>query len=249
MNVEILSFENLHIHGGLFVSFLKARKQAFIVQNNWNLPEAQGMEYDQYDTPASRWVVVHEDGKVLAGIRLTPTTAVCGIYTYMIRDAQRGLIDSVPSNLLYFEAPVDPNIWESSRIFVMQDVPAKKRTRVQSLLMNGLIKAARAENARIVLGLVPAVWSRWIKRLGLQAEPAGPVLDLDGWQTQVAMMTLEPDVDRVAPRPAARKRLPPLAAPAKQEARPPSIAAKFRQLMRIAPTPSRAPVLRKSLGL
>ena len=26
------------------------------------------MEYDQYDTPASRWVVVHDDdGKVLAG--------------------------------------------------------------------------------------------------------------------------------------------------------------------------------------
>ena len=39
-------------------------------------------------------------------MRLTPTTARCGIYSYMIRDAQRGLIDTIPHDLLYEEAPV-----------------------------------------------------------------------------------------------------------------------------------------------
>ncbi len=185
-----LSFLNLHNHGELFVKLLKARRQCFIGQNNWNLPEADGMEYDQYDTPASRWIAVHELGEVLAGIRLTPTTARCGMYSYMIRDAQKGMLDSIPSNLLDFEAPVHPNVWESSRVFVSKNVPAKLRMKVHSDLMQEMVATARTHGATKILGLVPAVWSRWISRLDLDAEPAGPKMDMDGVKTQVALMRL-----------------------------------------------------------
>ncbi len=190
MLTTTLSFDNMHSHGELLPNLFRARKQSFIVRNNWELPEADGMEYDQYDTPASRWIAVHERGEVLAGIRLTPTTAKCGIYTYMIRDAQKGLLDSIPSDLLDFEAPVEPHIWESSRVFVSQSVPAKQRMRVQANMMNEMIGAARTLGATQVLGLVPAVWSRWIARLGLNAEAAGPVMEIDGVNTQVALMHL-----------------------------------------------------------
>jgi len=190
MQTTTLSFENMHVHGELFANLLRARKQSFIVQNNWDLPEADGMEYDQYDTPASRWIAVHQFGEVLAGIRLTPTTAKCGIYTYMIRDAQRGLLDSIPQNLLHEQAPVAPHIWESSRVFVGRNVPANKRMRVQASLMGEMISAARTLGATQILGLVPAVWSRWIGRLGLDAQEAGPKMEIDGAMTQVAMMNL-----------------------------------------------------------
>ncbi|MGR3634788.1 MAG: acyl-homoserine-lactone synthase [Shimia sp.] len=190
MLATTLSFENMHQHGELMVNLLKARKQSFIVQNNWDLPETEGMEYDQYDTPASRWIAVHDGDKILAGIRLTPTTAKCGMYTYMIRDAQKGMLDSIPSDLLDFEAPVDPDVWESSRVFVSHLVPAEQRTKVQTQLMTQLIETSRALNARQVLGLVPAVWSRWIGRLGLVAEKAGPVMVIDGARVQVARMDL-----------------------------------------------------------
>lgn len=130
MQVTTLSFTNMHNHGELFSNVLRARHETFIQQAQWVLPEADGMEFDQYDTPASRWVAVHEFGQVLAGVRLTPTTAQCGIYSYMIRDAQRGLLDSIPQDLLYDEAPVAEHVWESSRIFVSSRVPAKLRMRV-----------------------------------------------------------------------------------------------------------------------
>ncbi|PWE31422.1 N-acyl-L-homoserine lactone synthetase [Maritimibacter sp. 55A14] len=196
METTTLSFQNMHRHGELLVNLLKARKNAFIDKNSWALPQAEGMEYDQYDNPASRWVAVHEGETVLAGIRLTPTIAKCGMYSYMIRDAQKGMIDTIPRNLLNFEAPVDPDIWESSRVFVVNSVPARLRTRVQAAMMHGMIEAARELGARTVLGLVPAVWSRWIGRLGLEAEPAGPVMDIEGWKTQVALMHLKPAGDR-----------------------------------------------------
>ena len=107
MQSTTLSFANMHNHGELFANILRARRESFIVKNNWDLPETMGMEYDQYDTPVSRWLAVHDGtGRVLAGVRLTPTTARCGIYSYMIRDAQNGLLDSIPADLLYGSAPV-----------------------------------------------------------------------------------------------------------------------------------------------
>jgi acyl homoserine lactone synthase len=190
MLTTTLSFQNMHAHGELFVNLLKARRKSFIVRHNWDLPEAEGMEFDQYDTPASRWIAVHEGEQVLAGIRLTPTTARVGMYTYMIRDAQRGMLEGIPSDLLYFEAPVDPKIWESSRVFVSPEVPANLRTKVHTDLMCEMIRVAHELGATKILGLVPAVWSRWIGRLGLHAEPAGPVMELEGMKVQVAMMTI-----------------------------------------------------------
>jgi N-acyl-L-homoserine lactone synthetase len=162
----------------LFANVFRARRQTFIVQNKWDLPEADGMEYDQYDTPASRWVAVHELGRVLAGVRLTPTTARCGIYTYMIKDAQRGLLDTIPQDLLYEEAPVADHVWESSRIFVSHDVPATKRNRVQMHLISEMTRSARELGASSVLGLIPENGPRWGRRVGLDIDVIGRVMQI-----------------------------------------------------------------------
>ncbi|HHC30036.1 MAG TPA: N-acyl-L-homoserine lactone synthetase [Rhodobacterales bacterium] len=190
MQTTTLSFANIHNHGELFANLLRARRTSFIVRNKWDLPEAMGMEFDQYDTPASRWVAVHDFGRVYAGIRLTPTTARVGIYTYMIRDAQRGLLESIPSNLLYEEAPVAENIWESSRVFVAEDTPQKLRRVVHLHLIEEMTKAARDLGATQVLGLIPANWPRWAKRRGLDAEAAGPVMHIDEIDNQVVSINL-----------------------------------------------------------
>ena len=62
MQVTTLSFDNMHSHGVLFTTMLRARHETFIQNQKWDLPEADGMEFDQYDTPASRWIAVHEFG-------------------------------------------------------------------------------------------------------------------------------------------------------------------------------------------
>jgi N-acyl-L-homoserine lactone synthetase len=189
MLTTTLSFANLHNHGELFANMLRARRELFIVHNKWQLPEAMGMEYDQYDTPASRWVVVHdEDGRVLAGNRLTPTTTQCGIYSYMIRDAQRGLLDTIPANLLLETAPVAPHIWESSRLFVSHDVPASIRRRVHAQLIAQLGDTVRNLGATHCLTLLAATWPRWADRVGVKMKAMGPVMVIDGIENQVVLM-------------------------------------------------------------
>jgi N-acyl-L-homoserine lactone synthetase len=189
MQTTTLSFANLHNHGELFANMLRARRELFIVRNKWNLPEALGMEYDQYDTPASSWVVVHDGtGRVLAGNRLTPTTARCGIYSYMIRDAQRGLLDTIPQHLLWEEAPVAEHIWESSRLFVSPDVPAAIRRRVHAQLIAQLGTTVRSLGASHCLTLLAATWPRWADRVGVRMKAMGPVMTIDGIDNQVVMM-------------------------------------------------------------
>ncbi|MFM7336095.1 MAG: acyl-homoserine-lactone synthase [Tabrizicola sp.] len=192
MEVTTLSYDNLHNHGELFANMFRARHRAFIQHNKWDLPQSNGMEFDQYDTPASRWVAVHEDGEVLAGIRLTPTTHKCGIYTYMIRDAQRGLLESIPSNLLNFEALVSETIWESSRVFVSESVPAALRLRVQLQLRQEMVNAARDLGATSVLGLIPEASRRIGRRVGLECEPVGPILNFDGLDCVCVMINMSP---------------------------------------------------------
>jgi N-acyl-L-homoserine lactone synthetase len=180
MQATTLSFDNFHKHGDLFANMLRARHRTFIERNQWELPEADGMEFDQYDTPASRWIAVHEFGHVLAGVRLTPTIARVGIYSYMIRDAQRGLLESIPKDLLWEEAPVAGHIWESSRVFVSDEVPSKVRLRVQIELIGEMVRSAREFGATKVLGLIPEHSPRLARRTGIECEAAGPVLDIAG---------------------------------------------------------------------
>lgn len=181
MHSTTLSFANMHNHGELFANILRARRESFIVKNNWDLPQTMGMEYDQYDTPVSRWLAVHDDtGRVLAGVRLTPTTARCGIYSYMIRDAQNGLLDSIPEDLLYDDAPVLGTTWEATRGFVVHDIPAGMRQRVRLQLVMQMLSTSREEGITKLLALLPSNWGRWAARCKLDMQAAGRNMNMGG---------------------------------------------------------------------
>lgn len=181
MQGTTLSFANLHNHGELFANILRARRESFIVRNQWNLPETMGMEFDQYDTPQSRWLAVHDnDGAVLAGVRLTPTTATCGIYSYMIRDAQNGLLESIPEDLLYTQAPVAEGTWEVTRGFVAAGIPANLRHKVRMHLVMQMLRTSREEGIRTMLALLPSNWDRWGARCKLDMKAAGRNMNMGG---------------------------------------------------------------------
>ncbi|KAA9010639.1 acyl-homoserine-lactone synthase [Histidinibacterium aquaticum] len=195
MQAATISFANLHNHGELFANILRARRDSFIVRRNWDLPESMGMEYDQYDTPASRWLAVHDGaGRPLAGCRLTPTTARCGIYSYMIRDAQTGLLDSIPRDLLHGEAPVDPQVWEVTRGFVVSDLPAAQRHKVRLRLVLQMLRTSREEGITRMLALLPSNWHRWAARCKLEMTAAGREMEMGGINYQAVWIDFAPQL-------------------------------------------------------
>lgn len=180
MQSTTLSFENFYTHGPLFTNMLKARHRTFIEEMGWEIPSAGNMEFDQYDTAQSRWVCVHDGSRVLAGVRLTPTTASCGIYSYMVRDAQRGLLDAIPANLLDEQAPIEEHIWDANRLFVAEGVETDIRKEVQLSLMGHMVRSARELGATTLLGLLPVGIPRLGRRLGIDMAPGGPVMKIGG---------------------------------------------------------------------
>lgn len=186
MQSTTLSFNNIHNHGNLFTNLLRARRESFIVERRWDLPETEGMEFDQYDTPESRWIAIHEGGQVLGGFRLTPTTAKCGMYSYMIRDAQRGLLgDNIPQNLLYEEAPVLPHVFELSRFFKASHLNTRARVQVQVKLVQALLDTRATLGVKTIIGLGSPKWARWMPRFGLEIEHPGPVMMIEGKENRV----------------------------------------------------------------
>lgn len=191
MQTTTLSYSNLHNHGELFANIFRARKQSFIIQKNWDLPQTDDMEFDQYDTPMSRWVAIHEFDRVLAGVRLTPTTARCGMYSYMIRDAQEGLLGgSIPQDLLDGSAPVETGVWEASRLFVDHTIPQSQRRAVHRHLVVEMTASARALGATRLVALVAATWPRWLTPYGLDATAIGPVKWIDDGYFQCISINL-----------------------------------------------------------
>lgn len=191
IHATTISFRTMSQHGDLLVRFMEARKRVFIDTLNWDVPTVDGMEFDQYDTPFAKWVVIHEFGKILGGVRLMPTTARCGIYSYMLRDAQLGLLDPIPRDVLFLDAPVDEKVWEASRLFITEEVTATRRAQVQGVLMNQMAATAGEMGASHVIGIVPAVFSRWLRRLELAAVPVGPRFEIDGTRSQAALFKVE----------------------------------------------------------
>ena len=184
----VLSVENMSSFGSLYVDFLRVRRQVFVEDKGWGLPVVDGMEFDQYDTPFSRWIVIHEHGEILAGVRLIPTTAQCGIYSYMLRDAQLGLLDQIPPDILLVDAPVKKEIWEASRMFISANVPAHRRLVIQSILMADMVQTARELGATHVIGIVPAVWSRWLRRMDFQGFACGPRMKFGKDRSQAVLL-------------------------------------------------------------
>lgn len=190
LRANVLSFSNMHRYGDLWGAFMRARKDVFVDRLKWSLPVSDGMEFDQYDTLLARWVVIHEHGEILGGVRLTPTTAQVGLHSYMLRDAQLGLLEGIPTDVLFFEAPVEDRILEASRLFITDAVSAERRLAVQAALMNNFASAARGLGATHVIGIVPAVWSRWLRRLEMGAVPVGPRFEIDGTRSQAALFNV-----------------------------------------------------------
>ncbi len=98
----------------------------------------------------------------------------------MVRDAQRGLLDAIPANLLDDAAPIADHIWDANRLFVAEGVEPEIRKEVQMSLMGHMVRSARELGATTLLGLLPVGIPRLGRRLGIDMEAGGPVMKIGG---------------------------------------------------------------------
>lgn len=180
MQATDITFDNFGETGTLFTELLRARYHHFIAARGWDLPNTRGLEFDQYDTPESIYCTIHEGKTVYGGFRVTPTTASCINASYMLRDAQRGLLPNLPPSILDEQAPQDPGVWEVSRVFISDTLSSQKRMRVRRELGLGFARMAQVWNIDAFLCLTSVTAALLTRRTGLNIEPAGPRFEAGG---------------------------------------------------------------------
>lgn len=186
-----ITFDNLGKSGALFAELLRARYRHFIEARGWDLPNTRGLEFDQYDTPQSIYCAIHDGLAVRGGFRVTPTTARCFNASYMLRDAQLGLLPDLPPDVLDSPAPQSPRIWEVSRVFVDDRLSSRDRMRVRHRLGLNFARVSRQRNIDSFLCLTSVAAALLTRRAGLTMTPAGPRFEAGGETCQAYRITVD----------------------------------------------------------
>lgn len=164
----VFDMASMHLHGSAFHDFLRLRKRFFVDEMGWNIATDGMVEMDQYDTPLAWYSLVVHDDRVIAGARCQPTDASWGIYTSMLEDAARGLLDDIPADLF------DPALkglayWEGTRLVISDEVTSVLgRTQCLAMVIDGLMRIVADGGGAYLVTLSPVALERSARLVGLQ---------------------------------------------------------------------------------
>ncbi|WP_142849089.1 acyl-homoserine-lactone synthase [Telmatospirillum sp. J64-1] len=182
MTVEAFSWENAHCFGDALAGQHRLRHRIFIERQNYQVPAYNGMEYDQFDTPAATYVVRRDEQGIVRAInRLIPTTT-----NYMIKELWPDLVEELN------ELPSSPNVWEGSRIGVDDRLEPKLRDRYFGELLCGVLEFGMARGIDWYIGIMPAgIVRRAMIGAGLDVDLIGsPKTVGDTWRVQAVKINV-----------------------------------------------------------
>lgn len=173
LQISILRFPESASKWNLVGHYMALRREVFIERKDWSLWHSEDMEFEQYDTFDTTYVVAHRGDQVIGGGRLRRTNQFTGngiyAYSYMIRDAVHGMLPGLPTEMCYAEPPVDAAVWELTR-FVSTGGAG-----VATEMLRTINEFLHSQKASSCLCLGTPAFLRMARRVGWSAEQMGPV--------------------------------------------------------------------------
>lgn len=144
--IEIVTLQSAHLFGDALAEQHRFRYRQFVVRAGWSLPHVDGMEYDQFDTPAAVYLLWRDHAARVRGmVRLLPTTR-----PYMT--------DTLWPELAPEEgAPHADEVWENTRFAVDRDLQGPLRRKVCGELILGSLEFGLSRGVERYL-LVSPLW-------------------------------------------------------------------------------------------
>lgn len=141
--IEVVTWANSHLFGDSLAAHHRFRHKCFVERSGWQVPSHDGMEYDQFDTPAATYLIHRDpDGPVRGVVRLLPTTR-----PYMLRELW--------PDLLCGEVPDSPQVWEATRFGIDEDLEPAVKRRVSAEIIAGCLEFGMALGLERYLVLSP----------------------------------------------------------------------------------------------
>jgi acyl homoserine lactone synthase len=163
MSIVCVSWESAHLHGEAWISHHRLRHRLFVERQRWQVPSHNGLEYDQFDTPAATYVLWLDDRRQARGVtRLIPTT-------------QSYMVETLWPDMLSDPLPRTPAIWEATRFGCDRDLDARTRRRVVAELICGCQEFGLANGISKYIGVMPLpIFTHVIAAAGCSVTLLGP---------------------------------------------------------------------------
>ncbi|MCG8597663.1 MAG: hypothetical protein MI785_25300 [Kiloniellales bacterium] len=183
MSVVCLDWETAHTHGEAWISHHRLRHRLFVERQGWNLPTYNGLEYDQFDTPAAKYLLwLDESGTARGVTRLLPTTEA-----YMVKEVWPDLVDDL--------LPESASIWEATRFGCDRDLEPALRRRVIAEMICACQEFGVSHDIRRYLSVMPVrIFRQVIIAAGCPVEFLGPIRKLASHRTAAAYVSVSADV-------------------------------------------------------
>jgi len=174
--IYAVTYENVHLYGSILPELHRLRYESFIQRQNYNVPSYKDMKYDNYDTPATVYLVWRgEDRKVHGLSRLAPTDRA-----YMIKDLWPHIVNKIP-------LPHSQRVWESTRFCVRNSLDKKLKKRiVAELICSGLEYSLQNGISSHIGVMPPLLWKVVFTNSGWPIEYIGDIARLDDGSKVVA---------------------------------------------------------------
>ncbi|WP_107495549.1 acyl-homoserine-lactone synthase [Thalassobius sp. I31.1] len=190
MQTHIIHTSNLSAdqNASLYWQQLVSRKAEFHDRMGWDIPcmgapsvapdADEGLaEADIYDRLDTYYVIASDgDGHLKGNARLIRTTAAFAAgtteWSYMVRDATRGLLPGMPENLSHY-TPVSSDVWEMSR-FQAEDA------KTTIALFRAAAQFLKSQGATGTVAFSRSGFVKLLTRIGYPSEQVGPDVYYDG---------------------------------------------------------------------
>lgn len=165
-----INIENAHRHGDVMPQLLRLRYRQFKERQNYEVRVYKDMEYDQYDTPETVYLVwLDEHHQVCGTSRLNPTCS-----PYMLKELWADMIDG-------HELPSSRDVWEGTRICIDKALPGARRERIKWEIVLGYLEFGLAHGVAKYVGIMQNfIWTRVFIQSGWGADYLGPEKLIDG---------------------------------------------------------------------
>jgi len=168
--IEYVTLQTLdYFDGNPIAEQHRLRYRSIIERQAWQVPFYDGMEFDQYDNPAAKYLVYRdENGLVRGSSRFYPTEL-----PYMLEQV-------FPHFVTKREIPKSEYIWEGSRFCIDHTLPLEHRRCIIQEIVVAYLETALHFGVKEIIGLMyPAYWKSIFIKSGWPIEYIGDVLKLD----------------------------------------------------------------------
>ncbi len=177
--IHVITSANRHLYEPELLAHFRLRHEIYVVERNWtDLARPDGLERDQFDNEDAIYILASENGQIIGGSRLVPTTRphlLSEVFPYLT--AVRGL-------------PRAADIYEWTRMFV---VKGRREGRTMGGLARGTVICGVLEHCldngiTSLTALIEMFWLPLFHSMGWTLIPLGlPELINDEWSIAVKM--------------------------------------------------------------